>query len=107
MSDRISRTVRSKKKNKKLKQMFLLTSKNCWLVEEQIVPLYQHLVDGYSNKLREEWDMKAEDETNPQVKQESVDDYLLESRSVHLNNSTNQFKVIIPLLFSSFGRIIR
>ena len=92
-------------KKKKLKKKFLLTSKKCWILEK-LLPFYQHLVDDYSVKLREEWGVKVEEtdiETTPQVKEEPEDDYLMESQSVHLNNSTNQFKVIIPLLFSSSG----
>ena len=95
MSHIRSRTVRSKKKSKK---MFLLTSKKCWLIEEKLIPLFQHLVDDYSVKLREEWTVKVEEtdiETTPQVKEEPLDDYLVEPQPEHLNNSTNQFKVII------------
>ena len=111
MSDRRSKRFRSEKmkKMKKSKKKFLLTSKKCWLIEEKLLPLYQHLVDDYSVKLREEWiEVEETDiETTPQEKEEPEDNFLVEPQSVHLNNSTNQFKVIIPLLFSSFGRIIR
>ena len=85
------------KKMKNLKKKFLLTSKKCWVIEEKLLPFYQHLVDNYSDKLREEW-IKIEEtdiETIPQVKEEPKDDYLVEPQQVHLNNSTNQFKVII------------
>ena len=106
MSHIRSKRARSKKK-KKSKKMFLLTSKRCWLIEEKLLPLYQHLVDSYSIKLRrEEWTVKVEEtdlKATPQVKEEPLDDYLLEHQPVHLNNSTNQVKVIIPLLFSSSG----
>ena len=105
MSGRRSKRARSKKM-KKSKKMFLLTSKKCWLLEEKLLPLYQHLVDDYSFKLREEWTVKVEEtdiEVTPQVKEEPEDDYLVEPQPVHLHNSTNQFKVIISLLFSSAG----
>ena len=107
MSDRRIKTIRSKKKKtKKSKKMCLLTSKKCWLIDEKLLPLHQHLVDDYSDKLREEWTVKVEEtdiQATSQVKEEPEDDYLVEPQSAHLNNSTNQFKVIIPVLFSSSG----
>ena len=109
MSGRRSKGARSKKKTKKSNKKFLLTSKKCWLIDEKLLPSYQHLVDGYSHKLREEWTVKVEEtefEAAPQVIEEPQDNFLAEPLPVHLNNSTNQFKVIIPLLFSSSGRII-
>ena len=99
---RIKRAHSKKKKSRKI----LLTSKKCWVIEEKLIPFYQHLVDGYSDKLREEWNVKVEEmdvEVVQQVKEEPQDDYLVEPQSVHLNNSKNQFKVIFPLLFSSSG----
>ena len=86
-----------RKKKKMMK--FLLTSKKCWLMEDNLIPFYQHLVDDYS-KLREEWTVKVEEtdiETIPQVKEEPEDDYLLDYQPVNLNNSTNRFKVIFSL----------
>ena len=106
MSDRRSKRARGKKM-KKLKNTFLLTSKQCWLIDEKLIPLYQHLVDDYSIKLREEWTVKVEEmdiETTPQVKEEpEEDDYLVEPQALQVNNTSNQFKVIFPLLFSSSG----
>ena len=104
MSDRRSRKVACKKK-KTLKKEFLLTSKKCWLIDEKLLPLYQHLVDGYLVNLREKW-IKVEEtdiETTQQEKEEPGCDYLVEPQSVNLNNSTSQFEVIFPLLFSSSG----
>ena len=104
MSDRRTKRARCKKM-KKSKKMFLLTSKKCWVIEEKLLPLYKYLVDDFSVKLREEW-IKVEEtdiETTPQVKEEPEDNFLVEPQSVHLNNSTNQFKVIIPLILSSSG----
>ena len=103
MSGRRSKRACSKKKSKKSKKKFLLTSKKCWLIDEKLLPMYQKLVDDYSVKLREEWNVKVEEsdiETTSQVKDEPQDDYVVEPQSVHFNNSTHQFKVIIPLLFS-------
>ena len=101
MSEVRNRKVSSKRK--KLK-MFLLTSKKCWLMDEKLMPLYQHLVDGYSDKLREEWEVKVEEsdiEAIQQVKQEPRDDFLAEITDQNLveypllqvNGSTNQ---VIP-----------
>ena len=60
MSGRRSTRARSKKKLKKSKK-FLLASKKCWVIEEKLIPLYQHLVDDYSVQLREEWIVKVEE----------------------------------------------
>ena len=101
MSDGRSKRVDSKKrqKRKKLKKSFLLTSKKCWLIEEKLIPLYHHLVDGYSDKLREDWPIKTEEsdfEITPQVKEEPQEDFLVEYPTI-MKNATNQ--VIISLLF--------
>ena len=88
MSEIRSRTVHIKKK-KKLKKKFLLTSKKCWLIEEKLIPLYQHLVDSYSVKLREEWTVKVEEtdvEVVQQVKEEPQDDYLVDSQQLQLSS---------------------
>ena len=95
MSGRRSETIRSKNKRKKLKKKFLLTSKNCWLIDEKLVPFYQHLVDGYSDKLREEWDIEA---TPLQVKEEPQDD-LLDPETLQQSCSNNDPEVSFLLLF--------
>ena len=93
----------------KLKIFLLINSTRCLVEEvkdEKLIPLFQHLVDGYSYKLWGEWAVKVEEtdmEATQEVKEEPLDDFLVEHQPVHLNNSTNQFKVIIPLLFSSSG----
>ena len=87
-----------KKRKKKLKRMFLLTSKKCWLIEEKLIPLYQHLVDSYSVKLREEWNVKVEEtdvEVVQQVKEEPQDDFLVDSQQLQLKSRTNQLEVVI------------
>merc|ERR1712013_91210 len=99
MSDRRSRKVAFKKKRKKLKKRFLLTSKKCWLIEEKLIPLYHHLVDGYSDKLREERPIKTEEsdfEITPQVKEEPQEDFLVsvENPANQIKNS-NQFKDVL------------
>ena len=80
MSEIKSENVRSKmKKKKKSKKKFLLTSKKYWLMEEELIPMYQHLVDGYFLKLREHWTVEVEVlDVNilSQVKEEPVDDNL-------------------------------
>ena len=85
-----------RKKKKMMK--FLLTSKNCWLLEEKLLPLYQHLVDGYSIKLREEWNVKVEEtdiEATPQVKEEPQDDYIVDSQQLQLSSRMNHLEVNI------------
>ena len=80
-------------------------------MDGQLLPLYLHLVDGYSEKLREEWFVKGEEadiEATPLVKEEPLydnlgeppdnlketpDDYSVETYQV--NKSASQFKVII------------
>ena len=99
MSGRRSKTVCSKKKRKKKsKKMFLLTSKKCWLIDEMLIPLYQHLLDGYSDQLREECLIKADIIITPQMKKESQEDNLVEYPTYQVQNSTNH-EVIISLLF--------
>ena len=96
MSGRRSRKVRCKKSKKKSKK-FLLTSKKCWLIEDNLIPFYQHLVDGYS-KLREEWTVKVEEtdlEATPQVKEEPQDEYMVDSQQLQLSIRMNQLEVIL------------
>ena len=98
MSEIRSRNVGSKRKKKKLKKKFLLPSKKCWLIEEKLLPLYQHLVDSYSVKLREEWNVKVEEtdvEVVQQVKEEPQDDFLVDSQQLQLKSRTNQLEVVI------------
>ena len=107
MSGRRSKTIRSKKKKMKKtkKKKFLLASKKCWVIDEKLLPFYQHLVDDYSVKLREEWTVKVEEtdiEATPQVKEEPLDDYLVYHPTNEVQNSTNH-EVINPLLFSYFS----
>ena len=96
MSDGRSTRVRSKKK-KKMKSKLLLTSKKCWLLEEQLIPFYQHLVDDYSDKLREEWTVKVEemDVEVVQVKEEPQDDYLVDSQQFQTSSRMNELEVNI------------
>ena len=64
---------------------------------EKLIPFYQHLVDGYSIQFREEWTVKVEetDIDTTQVKEEPQDDNLVEPPTFQVNNSANQFKVIL------------
>ena len=76
---------------------FLLTSKKCWLMEDNLIPFYQHLVDDYS-KLRKEWTVKVEEtdlEATPQVKEEPQEDYLVDSQQLPSSSRVNQLEVII------------
>ena len=97
MSEIRSRTAHSKKK-KKLKKKFLLTSKKCWLIEEKLLPFYQHLVDTYSVKLREGWNVKVEEtdvEVVQQVKEEPQEELLVDSQQLQLSSRTNQLEVVL------------
>ena len=103
--------VRSKKK---LKKKFLLTSKKCWMIDEKLIPLYQHLVDEYSIKVREEWNVKVEVSdvvVAQQVKEEPPDDNLVDPQDdafegwqlFQHHSSTNQIKVFLSHCDSSPG----
>ena len=84
MSGRRTETVRSKNRGKKLNKKFLLTSKKRWLIEQSLLPLYQHLVGGYSEKLRQESKVKVE---------ESRDYYILEFRPLQQRSSNDNDEV--------------
>ena len=73
---------------------FLLTSKKCWLIEEKLIPFYQHLVDGYSDMLREESTVKVE-ETDVEVVQLVKEEPQEDSQQLQLSNRMNQREVII------------
>ena len=93
-----TRSKRSRSKKKKSEKLFLLTSKECWLIDEKLLPFYQHLVDDYSDKLREEWTVKVEDtdvEVVQQVKEEPQEYYLVDSQQLQLSRRMNQLKVVI------------
>ena len=67
-------------------------------MEEKLIPFYQHLVDGYSIQLREEWNVKVEEkdvDVAQQVKEEPQDDYLVDSQQLQLSRRMNQLKVVI------------
>ena len=104
MSEIKSKRVRSKKKKKKLKKLkkkFLLTSEKCWLIDEKLIPMYQHLVDNYSVKLREEWTViKVEEmdvEVVQEVKQEPQEDNSVDSQQLQSSSRMNQLEVVISL----------
>ena len=97
-SKRDCRKKEKKKKKKKLKKKFLLTAKKCWLIDEKLIPMCQHLVDSYSVLLREELTLRVEEtdlKTTRQVKEEPQDDYLVDSQQLQLSSRTNQLEVII------------
>ena len=73
-----------KKKKKRTKKLYLLTSKKCWLVEHTLVPLYQHLVDVYSDKFNGESNMTLENCDIGEMLEvkEEPQDYFLESSYV-------------------------
>ena len=63
----------------------------------KLTSVYQHLVDGYSERLRDEWKVKVEESNTEakavQVKEEPEDDYTLESLSIQLSNTNKNPEV--------------
>ena len=82
MSSAKSKNVRRKKKKK-----VLMGVENKWLIEDNLMSVYGHLVKSYSEQLREE--RKVKDEVTSNVKQEVED----ESYSIYQIGSTNPQKV--------------
>ena len=60
---------------------------NQWLIEDNLISVYGHLVESYSEQLRGEW--KVKDEVTSNVKHEVED----ESSLFHQIGSTNHQKV--------------
>ena len=79
---------RKRKNGRKKKKKLLMGVENQWLIEDNLISVYSHLVESYSEQLREEW--KVKDEVKIEVKQEVED----ESYSSHKIGSTNPQKVI-------------
>ena len=84
------------------------------MLDEKLIPMYQHLVDSYSVRLREEWAAKVEvSEVFSRVKEEPLDDNLVEPphdysvgpQQTQLSSTANQPKVtnIHTLLRLIFG----
>ena len=76
--------------------------KEYWLIEDTLIPTYIHLVDSYSEKVKNEWKVeviKVEDsqdvniEGSPEVKQEYEDDSYV-FQSVDDDCTTNSNKVM-------------
>ena len=80
------------KKKKRKKKMYLMTSKKCWLVEDCLVPLYQHLLDVYSEKLNGESNVtlgECDMGEMLEVKHEPQDDDFMESPYVQQSKPTD------------------
>lgn len=81
------------------KKKFLMGVKEYWLIEETLIPTYAHLVDIYSEKVKDEWKVKVEDmsceefEGTVQVKEECQDGSSI-SQTNDETNSTNPHMVI-------------
>ena len=60
---------------------------NQWLIEDDLMSVYGHLVESYSEQLREEW--KVKDDATSNIKQEVED----ESFSIDQIGPTNPQKV--------------
>ena len=58
-----------KRKNvRRKKKKFLMGVENRWLIEDNLMSVYGHLVESYSEQLREEW--KVKDDATSNIKQE-------------------------------------
>jgi len=69
----------SRTKNKRrraFKKKFLLSSKKCFLIEDVLLPVYLHLVESYSDQLKDTWAVKVEESQfgSVQIKEEPVDE---------------------------------
>ena len=60
MSDRKRKRARRKKK-------FLMGMKEYWLIENTLMPTYAHLVESYSEKVKNEWKVEVIEEKDSQV----------------------------------------
>ena len=48
------------KRRRVFKKKFLLSSKKCWIIEDKLLPVYSHLVDTYSEQLKDTWTVKVD-----------------------------------------------
>ena len=69
--------ARSKNKRRHVsKKKYLLSSKKCWLIEDVLLPVYSHLVESYSDQLKDTWEVKVEESQfgSVQIKEEPSDE---------------------------------
>ena len=66
----------TKNKRRLSKKKFLLSSKKCWVIEDKLLPLYSHLVQSYSDQLKDTWTVKLEESQfgSVQIKEEPTDE---------------------------------
>ena len=79
------------------KKEYLLSSKKCWLIETKLLPVYSHLVDTYSDQLKDTWTVKVEESQfeSVQIKEEPTDEIDYETPIILPTNEV----CIIFLLF--------
>jgi len=67
---------RTKNKRRLSKREYLLSSKKCFLIEDKLLPLYSHLVESYSDQLKDTWAVKVEESQfgSVQIKEEPADE---------------------------------
>ena len=85
MADKDCRKIH---KNKKKKKRFLMGFENSWLIHDKSLPVYSHIVNGYSKQLLE----------NPfqiKVKQEPQEHGLLESLPLVDQQEKNQVIILM------------
>ena len=58
------------------KKKFLLSSKKYWLIEDKLLPVFSHLVESYSDQLKDTWAVKVEESQfgSLQIKEEPTDE---------------------------------
>ena len=56
-----------RKRRRVFKKKYLLSSKKCWLKEEKLLPSYSHLVQLYSEQLKDTWTVKVEESHNENI----------------------------------------
>ena len=87
----------SRTKNKRrraFKKKFLLSSKKFWLIEDKLLPVYSHLVESYSDQLKDTWEVKVEESQfgSVQIKEEPTDEINYVAPMIHpMNEVYNNF----------------
>ena len=82
------------KQRRVLKKKFLLSSKTSWLIEDKLLPLYSHLVESYSDQLKDTWAVKVEESQfgSVPIKEEPTDEINYDAPTIlPMNEVCNNF----------------
>ena len=98
----------SRTKNKRrrvFKKKFLLFSKKCWLIEDKLLPVYSHLVDTYSDQLKDTWAVKLEESqfVSVQIKEEPTDEIHYDTPMILPMNEVCIIFLPLPRVIKHFG----